>query len=168
MSENMHKLDNPRDIVDPARRGSVDTGAGVVVAGEAPAFEPGLKERGVSTKRSAMSQSDRPDERRRYQRMDIRLPVECHQDRVTGTHVVRTVTRNIGTGGIYVELEAPDFSEGDVIDIHLTLPAAEGVSSHPVRARTRAEVLRVQRVGRDASTRYGIAARFLDQLRISA
>lgn len=115
-----------------------------------------------------MSQGDRTDERRRYQRMDIRLPVECHQDRVTGTHVVRTVTRNIGTGGFYVELEAPDFTEGDVIDVHLTLPAAEGVSSHPVRARTRAEVLRVQRVGSDASTRYGIAARFLDQLRISA
>lgn len=107
------------------------------------------------------------DERRRCQRMEIRLPVECRLERAGGPHIVRTVTRNIGTGGLYVELDEPDFSVGDVIDVQLTLPAAEGVSSHPGRASSRAEVLRVFSVGDEGSARFGIAAKFLDRLRTS-
>jgi hypothetical protein len=87
-----------------------------------------------------------------------------------GPHVVRTITQNISTGGMYLELDSADFQPGDRLDIELTVPAAEGVSSNEGRARCTAEVLRVPPVrdgAKGAVKRYGVATRFLNRLRIS-
>ena len=105
-------------------------------------------------------------ERRAHRRLAFRLPVECRSDRT----LVRTITQNICTGGMYLELDKADFSGGDQLQLEFTLPAAEGVSPYPGRAKCTAEVLRVHRlpsVKPGGVTRYGIAARFLDRLRIS-
>lgn len=104
------------------------------------------------------------DERRQYRRMNIRLPVELQASRDSRPHIVRTLTQNISTGGLYIESDAEDFVAGELLDVLLTLPAAEGVSSYPTRARTRAEVLRVDR--HDDQSRFGFAARFVERLRM--
>lgn len=104
------------------------------------------------------------DERRQYRRMSIRLPVELQAPRESRPHIVRTLTQNVSTGGFYIESDAEDFVAGEVLDVALTLPAAEGVSSYPTRARTRAVVLRVDSL--DERSRFGIAARFVERLRM--
>lgn len=104
------------------------------------------------------------DERRQHRRMSIRLPVELQAPRASRPHIVRTLTQNVSTGGMYIESDAEDFVAGEVLDVALTLPAAEGVSSYPTRARTRALVLRVDSL--DDRSRFGIAARFVERLRM--
>ncbi len=107
------------------------------------------------------------DDRRTHRRLEIRLPVECRALRGDSTHIVRTLTNNVSTGGLYLELDAADFSEGERIDIEIALPPAEGVSPYPGKARCQAEVVRVRELGANTTARYGIAARFLDRLRMS-
>ena len=107
---------------------------------------------------------DPESDRRRHRRMAIRLPVELQARREPSPHIVRALTQNISTGGLFIELDQEDFSPGEILDVSLTLPAGEGVSSYPTRARTRAEVLRV--MPSDDRSRFGIAARFVERLRM--
>jgi PilZ domain-containing protein len=109
-------------------------------------------------------------ERRTALRREIRLPVEFRQSRCDGDFIVRTVTRNVSAGGLYIELERPDFAPGDRVDAELSIPAAEGVSPYPGRATAHVEILRViplHNSGTGDHARYGLAARFLEPLRFS-
>lgn len=108
-------------------------------------------------------------ERRSHRRMVIRLPVECRKDVDSQTCIVRTITRDVSTGGMSFELDAPDFCVGDRLRIDLTVPPAEGVSPYQGRASCRAEVLRISRMtvaNADSVERHLIAARFLGTLRL--
>lgn len=107
------------------------------------------------------------DERRAHRRLSIRLPVECRRGPGEGRHMVRTVTQDISTGGMYFELDHPDFSSGDEIDLELTMPAAEGVFPYEGRASCPARIIRVDRItGVDGTDRFGMAVRFSDRLRL--
>ena len=110
------------------------------------------------------------EERRAHRRLEIRLPVELRRTGDGPTVVVRTITQNISTGGMYLELDRPDFAEGDRLSVQITVPPAEGVSPYAGRASCIAEILRV--IPRNPGPggeieRYGVAARFLDRLRIT-
>ena len=110
------------------------------------------------------------NERRANRRLSVRLPVECQREGEGAQQLVRTVTRNISSGGVYIEMDSPEFQPDDRLRLELTLPPAEGVSPYEGRAACTAEVLRIQRVSDDHPgevTRYGIAARFLDRMRFS-
>lgn len=109
-------------------------------------------------------------ERRLDRRLEIRLPIECRLEGENGACVVRTITQNVSSGGMYIELDSPDFKVGDRLRIELTVPAAEGVSPYPGRATCAAEVLRIEPIASespDGLRRFGIASRFLDKLKIS-
>lgn len=111
-----------------------------------------------------------PAERRAHKRIRIRLPVACRKDENGGRSFVRTVTQNISTGGMYLELDSGEFQPGDRLHVELTVPPAEGVSPYEGRAKCAAEVLRAEPVPASVPSgieRFGIAARFLDRLRIS-
>lgn len=108
-------------------------------------------------------------ERRAHRRMVIRLPVECRNEVHSETYIVRTITRDVSTGGMSFELDAPDFRVGDRLRIDLTVPPAEGVSPYQGRASCRAEVLRVDQIpvaNAGGVERHLIAARFLGRLRL--
>lgn len=109
-------------------------------------------------------------ERRRAQRLEIRLPVEFRQSRADGVYIVRTLTRNVSSGGIYLELDSAEFRPGDRLDVELAIPAADGVSPYPGRATSHAEILRVdplEKRGKLDIRRYALAARFLEPLRFA-
>lgn len=109
-------------------------------------------------------------DRRGSRRLELRLPVELRMADGEASTLVRTITRNISTGGLYFELDRADFSPGDRLNIELTVPPAEGVSPYPGRASCTAEVVRCTPLAADSKTnldRVGIAARFLDRLRIT-
>ena len=108
-------------------------------------------------------------ERRAHRRMEIRLPVECRKDVDSQTCIVRTITRDVSTGGMSFELDAPDFCVGDQLRVDLTVPPAEGVSPYQGRASCRAEVLRIDRMpmaNTGGVERHIIATRFLSKLRL--
>ena len=110
-------------------------------------------------------------ERRGDRRIAIRLPVECRREKAGGGRViVRTITQDVSSGGMYIELDSPDFNVGDRLEVELTVPPAEGVSPYQGRARCAAAVLRVQRLNpgeQQGMLRYGVATRFPDRLRFS-
>jgi hypothetical protein len=112
--------------------------------------------------------------------LEIRLPVELRivnpegdladGDGASVSTIIRTVTRNISTGGMYLELDEPGFQSGDRLSVQIKIPPAEGVSAYPGVGTCEAEVLRCAPSSRDSTgavERYGIAARFLDRLRIT-
>jgi hypothetical protein len=71
---------------------------------------------------------------------------------------------------LYLELDSPDFHKGDSLRVELTVPPAEGVSPYPGRAICEAEVVRLEEPcdrTEEKRRRFGVAARFLDRLRIS-
>jgi hypothetical protein len=109
------------------------------------------------------------DERRQHRRLEIRLPLEFRAGSAGRVDIVRTITQNVSTGGLFVELDRADYAVGDLLDIELTLPAAEGVSAYTGRAKSRAEVIRIEHLpasGPHAIPRVGVAARFLDRLQL--
>jgi hypothetical protein len=111
-----------------------------------------------------------PAERRVHRRMAVRLPVECHRGVDGRSLIIRTITQNISTGGLYLELDSPDFRKGDNLRIELTVPPAEGVSPYSGRAICDAEIVRLEppcERTEGKRRRFGVAARFLDRLRIS-
>lgn len=84
--------------------------------------------------------------------------------------MVRSLTSNVSPAGVYFEVDWAPLRGGDRLDMEFTLPAAEGVFPYTGRASCRAEVVRVDRLGADEETgfaRFGVAARFLERLRIS-
>lgn len=104
--------------------------------------------------------------------MEIRLPVACRRKTSEGPQAVRSVTQNISSGGLYIEVDTPGFQVGDQLQMELTVPPAEGVSPYEGRASCRVQVSRIDRIerrrtGRPARPRFGIAAQFLDRLRFS-
>jgi PilZ domain len=110
------------------------------------------------------------DDRRTSRRLELRLPVELRMAGDDASTIVRTITRNISTGGLYLELDRADFSPGDRLQVELTVPPAEGVSPYPGRATCTAEVVRCTPLAANTETRIeriGVAARFLDRLRIT-
>jgi hypothetical protein len=112
----------------------------------------------------------RPAERRRTRRLDIRLPVELRVIRADGELIIRTMTRNVSAGGLYLELENADLAPGERGNAELSIPPADGVSSCPGRAAVPIEIVRIaplaDRPGNPAP-RYALAARFLEPLRFS-
>lgn len=106
-------------------------------------------------------------ERRRDRRLPLRLPIECRRRDAGRTTIVRTVSRNICPGGMQFELDGPDFDVGDRIDVDISVPAGEGVSDQSGRVACRAEIIRVAPLDGRADARLGLAARFLDRLRLS-
>lgn len=110
-------------------------------------------------------------ERRQYRRLDIELPLECFStDRGPG-HFLRTTTRNVGTGGLYFELELPPDVNAPKVDsrlhVTLTVPPGEGYFPYEGRVTSIAEVVRCDVLDSAAGTsRVGIAARLSDPLKL--
>lgn len=127
------------------------------------------------TKRDTSNDARAGDsERRSDRRLRIQLPVECRSDASDSAPIVRAVTRDISSRGLFLEMDAPAFRLRDRLRLDMALPPAEGVSPYEGRASCTAEVLRAELIpggdgGRADSLprRYGIAARFLEPLRLS-
>lgn len=118
-------------------------------------------------RREAASPED--SERRAHRRMDVRLPVELRLSGPGDSAVARAATKNVSTGGMYVELDSSPFKRGDRLAVRLTLPPREGVFPYEGRASCTAEVIRVELAsGSDSAgdRPCGVAARFLDRIRL--
>lgn len=111
----------------------------------------------------------RGDERRIDRRMDMRFPVELRGLQPEANRVIRTVSSNISSHGLYVEVDTGEYRSGQRMQIDMRVPAAEGVSPAEGRASCTGEIVRIDATGDRAghSGRQGLAIRFVDRLTLS-
>jgi hypothetical protein len=109
-------------------------------------------------------------ERRKHQRLAIRLPIEC---RFPGTvQAFRCATHDISTGGVFFDLDLPEAEPQpqalSVLDLAVTIPPGPGHSPYEGRVFAAAEVLRCTGLSSSDSGRqsYSIAARFKQPLQL--
>ena len=115
---------------------------------------------------------DQRQERRAYPRMAATLAVDCRplDDEADPTH--RTVTQNVGSGGLYFETEAADFVPGSRWAFTLAVPPGQGHFPYPGRVLGVGQVCRVTAptsVDDDptaASAHRGVAIRFERPLKL--
>ena len=116
-------------------------------------------------------------EQRRFRRLPIQLPAECKLERGERTYLFRTVSRNISTGGIYLELEAqPDGHPpemADTLDLVLTVPPGDGYSPYEGQVMTTGKVVHRKDLSVDSSEnekacqRIGLGIRFQQPLKFT-
>lgn len=110
--------------------------------------------------------SDPGRERRSYQRLDIRLPVEVL---IVGdeSSPIRTTTRNVGAGGLYFEIPSGSLEAGANVRLSLSVPPGAGYFPYSGRGTSVAEVLRLDSLSPEThgSSRVGVAARFSQPLK---
>lgn len=114
-------------------------------------------------------------ERRAHRRLVIRLPVECRAKSDDREAVLRAMTGNISTGGVFFETElsngtAPPAPEA-LLDLRLVVPPGEGHFPYEGRLQCTARVVRSQELSsseQDGVLRrhIGVAARFCEPLRL--
>lgn len=109
-------------------------------------------------------------DRRKHQRLAVRLPLEC---RWPGeAQAVRAFTQDISTGGVYFELDMPAGSPGPQVQsflgLDVTVPPGPGHSPYSGRVSAAAEVVRCSPLSdpKPGSDGYGIAARFKQPLQL--
>ena len=118
----------------------------------------------------------RTPERRRHRRLALRWPIECKANLDPHRLLIRGLTDNISSGGLY--LLAPNekgnsaLAEGTRLDVEFTVPPGEGHFPTEGRVRGTARVVRCEPIhassdetqppaaDRNAPTRLGIAAVF--------
>jgi c-di-GMP-binding flagellar brake protein YcgR len=116
-------------------------------------------------------------DKRQHRRLAIRLPLEYRLQGEGDEPKVRTVTKNISTGGVYFELDLLDgMKEPEVnhqLNIDLTVPPGDGHSPYQGKISSVAEIVRCRKLDRPSALkkhthpRLGIAARFSKPLRLS-
>ena len=105
-------------------------------------------------------------ERRKYQRLPIRLHLLCCKMGTAGEKSYRGCTINVSPGGLYFETPAGIFKPGKLIKIELLIPSKAGVLEFGGLISGFANVLRTINI-RDSHTktrlftgRYGVAVEF--------
>lgn len=98
------------------------------------------------------------NERRRYSRISIALPVELtladgHRRRLLGT------SSDVSTGGVYFVSDVPDvLKQGEQVGVRLVIPPALGRASTPTSLKADATVIRIEPASGEGVT--GIACKF--------
>ncbi len=113
-------------------------------------------------------------ERRQHRRLAIRLPMEYSTVNNGQHRVLRTVSSNISTSGLYFEVELiegiPVPQLHSLLKVSLTIPPGDGHFPYEGQISGTAEVVRCDRLEpqrADAPGRLGIGARFREPLRLA-
>ena len=112
-------------------------------------------------------------ERRTHRRLDLRLPLEYRKTDAVRGALSHSTTRNVSTGGLFFETMAEDIRRGDLIDLHLGVPASDDRFPPHGKIVTVGEVVRKSLVSQadgnaaGGVARYGVAARFKQGLKLT-
>ena len=114
-------------------------------------------------------------DRRRYRRLPIQLPLICRAPECPERIVIRAKTINVSTGGLYFETLSEEVAPGQHIELELTVPPGDGHFPYQGRVTAEAKVIRVDQVqpkqkpaeGLATLPRKGVAASFSAGLRLS-
>ncbi len=112
-------------------------------------------------------------EKRKYRRLDIKIPLECQLLSMPRSYSVGTSTCNICTGGVYFETAAENIKVGDQLSLELAV--SSDVTRFPQHSKltATANVVRTELIENSRNnetppfTRYGVAAAFSDDLTLT-
>ena len=117
-------------------------------------------------------------EKRKYQRLPIRLDLSCRKvgSAAERWHIGRTM--NVSPGGLYFQTDSGTFKPGSLVNVELLIPPTTGLLEYGGRISGYARVLRADDIGSAedrparphrlglSSARYGVAAEFCHSLKL--
>ncbi|MCK5271982.1 MAG: PilZ domain-containing protein [Sedimentisphaerales bacterium] len=112
-------------------------------------------------------------EKRRYRRLDIRLPLDFHPENINRGNLWHTVTQNVSTGGAYFETTLDNINMGDRLSLALGVNPQDQRFPPEGKITSVGEVVRVKTIDGKSSgegpavTRYGVGLKFVQPLKIS-
>ena len=112
-------------------------------------------------------------EKRRYQRMPIRLDLSCQKINSFAENRCAGRTINVSAGGFCFQTSSDGIKQGDLLNVEFSIPPTTGLLEYGGRISGFARVLRTEDVVRISSEvslssgRFGIAAEFCQPLRLS-
>lgn len=65
------------------------------------------------------------EERRRYRRLPLKLPVLCQKVGVSVSSVYTGTTINVSPGGMLIEMNSGEFRDGEVISVEVSMPPSK-------------------------------------------
>ena len=117
-------------------------------------------------------------EKRKYQRLPIRLDLLCRKVGSTSERWHSGCMMNVSPGGLYFQTDSGAFKPGNLLDVKLSIPPTTGLLEYGGRISGFARVLRADDIGSAedrparphrlglSSARYGVAAEFCHSLKL--
>ena len=87
---------------------------------------------------------EQEQEKRRHRRLPLRLAVSCHKVGHCAGKVYTGDTVNVSPGGMLLEINSHQVSEGELVSIEMSVPPTEGLLEYGGRFSSYARVIRVQ------------------------
>jgi hypothetical protein len=66
------------------------------------------------------------EDRRRHRRFPLKLSITCQKVGLSGGELVSGKTVNVGPGGMLVEVNNGDVTEGELLSVEMSVPPMEG------------------------------------------
>ncbi|MCK4629250.1 MAG: PilZ domain-containing protein [Sedimentisphaerales bacterium] len=113
------------------------------------------------------------EEKRRYRRLDIRLPLDFRPENINRGNVWHTVTQNVSTGGTYFETTLDDINVGDRLSLAIGVDPQDHRFPPEGKITSVGEVVHVNSIDIQSSgenpalARYGIGVKFSQTLKLS-
>ena len=82
-------------------------------------------------------------ERRRHQRLPLRLSVLCHKVGLSEGRVYTGNTINVSPGGMLMEINTRGLNEGELVSIEMSVPPTKGLLEYGGRFSSYARITRV-------------------------
>lgn len=67
------------------------------------------------------------EDRRRHRRFPLKLSIICQKVGLSGGELVSGKTVNVGPGGMLVEVNSGDVTEGELLSVEMSVPPMEGL-----------------------------------------
>lgn len=91
-----------------------------------------------------------PDfDKRQYRRIPLKMAVLCQKAGLTEGRLYTGNTLNVCPGGVLMEINGADLSQGDLVNLELAIPPTRGLLEYGGRFSTYARVLRIEQVHSD-------------------
>jgi len=106
-------------------------------------------------------------ERRKNKRLDLKLPVVCHEVGTSTNRFFTGTTVDIGPKGALIDINTHGLKQGELVNIEMPIPPTKGLLEYGGRFSTYARILRVYKPkpgssSKSASTIQTIALEFCE------
>lgn len=87
------------------------------------------------------------EDRRRHRRFPLKLSILCQKVGLSGGELVSGRTVNVSPGGMLVEVESGEVTEGELLSIEMSVPPTEGLLDFGGMLSSHARVVRSDNQG---------------------
>lgn len=105
-------------------------------------------------------------EKRSYRRLDMSLPLEYRKPKNENCNFLRSITKNVSTGGVYFETTDDSLKAGDILTFELGIPEGDNRFPKHGTISTTGKITRLTSIAINGDqspsrlSRFGVAASF--------